>query len=81
MSTSTKGAGTKAAICKCGCDRLIIFLRVPLGGDPRKYRLIACYPDGWDGNPWYTVQVRRHPRYKNDMPTWPPPVEAGERLE
>lgn len=51
-----------AAICRCGCNRLLLFLKLPpkRGEDPRGVRKVAVYAENWDGNPWFTGQCRRH---------------------
>ena len=52
-----------AGLCPC-CGRLILYLRKipPEGVLPENYyRTIRCFPEGWDGNLWYTGQVRPHP--------------------
>jgi len=81
---SRKSGWAPAAICRCGCDRLILFLKLPpeRGGDPRAVKKVACYSENWDGNPWFTGQVRRHPRRQGMARPWVPPVVAAEdRLE
>lgn len=83
MSTLSKRQGTvRAALCRCGCARLILYLRVPpdIDDPTERYRTVPCYADGWDGNVWYTKQVRRHPR-KGGRPAWPPPVDPDLQLE
>jgi hypothetical protein len=62
-----------AAICRCGCDELLIYLRLPPmeGESPATYfRWVPCYPEGWDGCKWYSRQCRRHPTTKKVRAIW-----------
>ena len=43
--------------------------------------MIACYSENWDGNPWYTGQVRKHVRLWKGKPPWIVDVPPEDRLE
>lgn len=55
-------SSSRAILCHCGCNRLIVFLRSPFW-KLESPKFVACYLRTWDGNPWYTSGVHyKHKR-------------------
>jgi hypothetical protein len=57
---------TPSQMCPC-CGRIIMLLRHKTWTETNR-RWVACYPKGWDGNPWFVpggingMNAKTHPR-------------------